>query len=103
MPDDWQSLLLVSKRKDGSERTLPIAANAITILTHHDAWKGVLAFDAFRETTITTREPPWHEVDAPKSVAAASGQTSTRCELRVGWRVNSLLTFRLVQSRQRYP
>ena len=70
MPDDWQSLLLVSKRKDGSERTLPITANAITILTHHDAWKGVLAFDAFRETTITTREPPWHEVDAPKSVAA---------------------------------
>lgn len=66
---DWQSLLVVAHTKSG-ERILPIAANATVYLSYDERWKGVLAFDAFRETVITTKPPPWLEVDSPPKIVA---------------------------------
>jgi putative DNA primase/helicase len=48
-----------------------IAANVATILIHDDRWAGVLAYDEFAETVITTRPPPWRQWDAPSGGSAA--------------------------------
>jgi putative DNA primase/helicase len=40
-------------------------ANAITILSNDDEWKGVLQWDEFAQVVTTFRVPPWDQVDAP--------------------------------------
>ncbi len=50
-------------------KALPVAANAVVILTHAPEWHGIIAYDAFREAVITTAAPPWDAVDAPATLA----------------------------------
>lgn len=40
-------------------------ANVALCLSQHEAWQGVIAYDAFAEAVITTRRPPMRDVDAP--------------------------------------
>ena len=61
---DWQRLLLTRETKKGTELR-PVAANAITVLTHDPAWDGVVAYDDFAESIVTRRAPPWRPQDAP--------------------------------------
>lgn len=62
--DDWRHLLLTRQTKDGL-RLVQDPANAITILQHHPAWRGVLGWDSFRLSVVTSKRPPWHPDDAP--------------------------------------
>ncbi|HSY24217.1 MAG TPA: virulence-associated E family protein [Polyangiaceae bacterium] len=62
---DWRDSLVVKRSKKGDVTILPVSANAVVILSHDQEWVGVLAHDAFRDAVITTRVPPWDEVDAP--------------------------------------
>lgn len=50
--------------KDGAtpKSCLP---NVVTILRMHPDWKGVLVYDAFAHTTVTTRVPSWNKIDMP--------------------------------------
>jgi hypothetical protein len=47
--------------------TPPIVANAATILSQHNAWNGIIAYDAFAETVITLKVPPWDPIDMPSN------------------------------------
>lgn len=62
----WEDKLLRAKK--GS--LLAVPANAITILTHHPAWRGVLCWDEFQHQIATTAAPPWDPDDAPRAAAA---------------------------------
>ncbi len=79
---DWRDALVTRRTKQGDAIVLPVAANAVVILTHDDSWVGVLAHDAFRDAVVTTRVPPWDEVDAPAK--AASGGWSDADTVRAG-------------------
>jgi len=57
----WEDLLQRTQ-KGGLRRSL---ANVMAILRNDDAWDGVLAYDAFRETVITTSPPPTRGMDRP--------------------------------------
>jgi len=46
--------------------------NVVATLRHHPAWQGVLAFDVFRQTVVTTKPPSWHATDAPPVVRAGT-------------------------------
>jgi putative DNA primase/helicase len=61
---DWRRLLLTKATKSG-DVLRPVAANAITILTHDPVWSGVLAYDEFAETIVTRAVPPWRPHDLP--------------------------------------
>lgn len=38
-------------------------ANAVTVLTCHEEWKGVLAFDELEGAAVTLKVPPWRDSD----------------------------------------
>ena len=59
----WDTVLL--KNKHGAY--LPCLSNAVAILTHHDAWRNVIAFDAFAGRVVKMRPPPWSEGTTPDS------------------------------------
>jgi putative DNA primase/helicase len=78
---DWRSALLW--RDDGTHlRRVP--ENAIAILGGDEQWKGVLAWDAFRECVVTLRLPPWDASSAPTKSTTGEWTESdaTRCQ---GW------------------
>jgi len=58
---DWQAEL---QRKPSGE-LLPLISNAVSILTHDDQWRGVLAHDAFASRSVFLKPPPWYAEDAP--------------------------------------
>lgn len=64
--------------------TKPIAANVTTILRHHPSWSGVVAYDEFRESIVTLREPPWDPEDAPLTVRLGEWSDSDTSRL-VAW------------------
>jgi putative DNA primase/helicase len=53
--ESWRNLL--QKGDKGAYRCN--VTNAILVLTYHPAWAGLLAWDAFAERVVFTREPPW--------------------------------------------
>jgi len=63
--DSWRDLLLRGKPKKEGEPppVIPCVANVITILTHHDQWRGVLAYDEFGEQMVARKPPPWDETE----------------------------------------
>lgn len=62
----WESKLLrkLSRAGEPTNFLRQISANALTILAHDPRWADVLAYDEFAESVITSRVPPWREVDA---------------------------------------
>lgn len=78
--DDWRRLLLTRPGKDGPN-LIQDPANGITILQHHPAWHGVLGWDSFRLSVVTSRRPPWHPDDAPLDLTA--GQWTDRDSQRL--------------------
>lgn len=75
---DWQERLL----RKGKGKLDAVAANAITILRNTDEWRGVIAFDVFRQDVITTRTPPWHGDDAPAEPRAGEWESSDTVRLQ---------------------
>jgi putative DNA primase/helicase len=63
---DWRDNLLC----DDKGKNLRCISNGITILSHDEEWKGVLAFDDFSQSIVTTRAPRWCADDAPVEVVA---------------------------------
>lgn len=65
--EDWESLL----SRNGRNEVITSPANMETILLNHEAWAGLLAYDAMSYRTIKLREPPyrggkageWSDVD----------------------------------------
>lgn len=78
--DGWQSQLL---RKPGKTELVPSAANAISILTHHEDWSGVLAYDEHRGAITTLQEPPWHADDKPSAPWEEGAEWSDADDTRV--------------------
>ena len=68
--DDWTARLQQSR--SGIANTL---GNALTILAHDEAWKGVLAYDEFADQLVMLRRPPF-EADYAGPHGAASGPRS---------------------------
>lgn len=64
--EGWERALLF--KKNGVDLR-PITANAATILAHDPRWQGVLAYDEFAETIVTTSAPPWRPCDVPEGGA----------------------------------
>jgi predicted P-loop ATPase len=63
---DWKAGLVY---KPGKQRELVrVAANAVTVLANDPAWSKVFAWDAFGESVVTLRPPPWDAHDAPAYV-----------------------------------
>lgn len=62
----WETGLLYGVNKDGStsSKLRAITANAILILVNDKRWDGVLAYDEFAESIVTTKSPPWRPSDA---------------------------------------
>lgn len=59
VPDDsWYSSLIRST--SGEKAPKPILANAITVLSKHPEWEGVLAFNAFSKRISPVKPPPIH-------------------------------------------
>lgn len=69
--DDWTARLQQSR--SGIANTL---GNALTILAHDDAWKGVLAHDEFADQLVMLKRPPF-EADYAGPHGAASGAQQT--------------------------
>jgi putative DNA primase/helicase len=63
-PDSWRSKLLEPLPKDSPHKLRSVTANAVTVLTHDERWKGVLAYDEFAEGIIKRAAPPWRKQDA---------------------------------------
>ncbi len=66
-PDEderWRDELIVKEVK-GRVIVSASSSNVVTILSKHSAWRGVIALDEFAERIITTRDPPWAQLDAP--------------------------------------
>jgi predicted P-loop ATPase len=78
--DGWQSGLL---RKPGKTELVPSAANAISILTHHEDWAGVLAYDEHKGVITTLQEPPWHADDKPSAPWEEGSEWSDADDTRV--------------------
>lgn len=58
-PDSWRSRLMWTETQTGAYLTKNLA-NALTILSHHPDWEGVLAFDEFAQKTVALKAPPSH-------------------------------------------
>lgn len=56
----WLNKLTRSRRG-----LLKISRNAELILLHDDRWKGVVAWDDFRQSIVFRKEPPWDQDVAP--------------------------------------
>lgn len=62
---DWTSGYVRGRDREDKEgnilpgAVLPCLANVILVLSHHPAWKGLLAYDEFVSDIVTTREPPF--------------------------------------------
>ena len=77
MADDWKRWLVRARpEQEGGPpgKILKLTSNAVTLLAHDPAWKGVLVYDAFREAVSTTRPPPWDGYYAP--VESRAGEWS---------------------------
>lgn len=61
------SKLIVDERA-GKLSIRPTSANVATVLARHADWAGVIALDTFSGRIVTTKAPPWHELDAPAEV-----------------------------------
>jgi predicted P-loop ATPase len=83
-PDsDWQSLLLYRKQKSGPAKLEKHLANVVTILQHHDDWRGRICFDEHAHR-ILLRDPPWHSSDAPAAAISPIDDTARASPLQ-GW------------------
>jgi putative DNA primase/helicase len=58
----WEMCLI--KNKQGAY--LPCLGNVVGILTHHEDWRDVIAFDAFAGRPIKMKAPPWYEGTTPQ-------------------------------------
>jgi hypothetical protein len=81
---NWRELLILGQHKDGTKYVLPVPANVSTILRYHEAWSGIIAYDAFAESIITTNVPPWDKLDAPQHPRAGEW-TDTDTVRLVNW------------------
>jgi putative DNA primase/helicase len=85
--DGWRARLITTPaRKSGKPRVKPIAANVAVYLQYHPQWRGVIAYDAFAESTVTLLPPPWHPVDAPVDLRTGEW-TDTDTARTVNWLV----------------
>ena len=67
---EWSERLIMRTSAHGHQTPDDGVPNIVTTLRYHPAWQGVLAFDVFRQTIVTTRPPAWHSFDAPPTVTA---------------------------------
>ena len=77
MADDWKRWLVRARpEQEGGPpgKILKLTSNAVTLLAHDPAWKGVLVYDAFRQAVVTTEPPPWDGFYAP--VESKAGEWS---------------------------
>lgn len=61
--EDWRDRLLYT---GGKNRKIDrCVANAVVILSEDPQWSGVIAWDEFAQSVITTKTPPWADADRP--------------------------------------
>ena len=68
----WRARLLthvVGSKDAPKEVVLPCSANAMTVLRYHRDWRDTIAYDAFSESVVMTRSPPWDPSDSPGEAA----------------------------------
>ena len=70
---DWTNDLKLDK----NSAVLPILSNLILFLTHHQAWQGVYAYDAFAARVIIRKRPPWGE-ETPDTPCTDHHEAKTR-------------------------
>lgn len=58
----WDTSLIKNRRGD----YVPCLANAIAILTHHNDWYNVIAYDDFAGVVVKTKKAPWSKDMAPE-------------------------------------
>lgn len=82
---DWRDSLIWEQMPRGGERLGQNIANVITILRHHDAWHGVLAFDDFASGVTILREPPWYLDDGPSDSVHLGAWTDEDTTRTAAW------------------
>ncbi len=74
--------LITATERDGNEYVVKNVTNAVAMLTHHPAWDGVLAFDAFNGRSILTGPIPGSREDNvqpfPGRIVKDTDHTATR-------------------------
>lgn len=70
----WDTSLI--KNRQGAY--VPCLSNAILILTHHNAWHNVIAFDDFAGVVVKTKKPPWSKDMVPETDTPDWSQNDSR-------------------------
>lgn len=65
MSEEWKDLLLWNTRRKTNPELFPVVANVIAILGNDEQWHGVIAYNAFTESVVTVKPPPWSDIDRP--------------------------------------
>ncbi len=74
----WQGKLSTN----AAAQISPTGANVATILREDERWRGVLRYNEFRGAMETTRQPPWHDDDAPGTAWVAGAEWSDADDTR---------------------
>ena len=69
----WESQLLL----DRFDRVKGCLSSAMLVLTEHPEWKGIIAFDSFKQAVTTLRPPPTRENERPVNHSAGEWTDAT--------------------------
>jgi predicted P-loop ATPase len=61
----WQADLICSVDQYGNRKVKSVVANAILVLSHDAAWRGVVGFDDFAQRIAVRQRPPYADPDLP--------------------------------------
>ena len=61
----WQADLICSVDQHGNRKVKNVVANAILVLSHDAAWRGVVGFDDFAQRIAVRQPPPYAAPDVP--------------------------------------
>lgn len=92
--NDWRDELIMKITKLGRVPD-DVPANAIVALRYHPAWRGVVAFDEFRQSIVTLKSPPWGPNEAPPSIKLGTWTDGDSVRLQAWLRRDPFLGLKL--------
>jgi putative DNA primase/helicase len=71
--EKWEGRLVLKPGEDECGELVSNAANVTTILRNEATWRGIVAWDEFKQQIVFRKPPPWHEDDAPADGVQTAG------------------------------
>jgi len=88
---EWGKALIRVGRGKNPNDLVACPANAQTILTCHEDWNDVLAFDEFEGAAVTLKVPPWRKQDRPANAKPGPWTDTDTTRLRAWLAANEEL------------